>query len=175
MMGRMDSPEEFEDWYRREHGPLVGALTVASGDVDVAQDLVSEAFARALERWDRVSRMDSPSGWVRQVAINLLRRRYRRAALEQRLLGRRRPSALASPSPTIDPDLWLAVMALPPRQRAVLGLRIVLDLSQEDTAALLGIRPGTVSATLVEARRSLLRALAPDGVPEDEVTEVRHV
>jgi len=174
MMSGVGSPEGFEDWYRREHGRLLSALTVAAGDVDVAQDLVSEAFARALERWDRVSAMDSPSGWVRQVAVNLLRRRYRRAALERRLLARRPAMTLESPSQAIDPDLWVAVIALPPRQRAVLGLRIVLDLSQEDTAALLGIRPGTVSATLVEARRSLTRTLAVNGTPEDEATEVRH-
>lgn len=173
-MGAVGSPEGFEDWYRREHGRLVGALAVAAGDVDVAQDVVSEAFARALERWDRVSAMDSPSGWVRQVAVNLLRRRHRRAALERRLLGGRPARNTEAPSQTIDPDLWAAVIALPPRQRAVLGLRIVLDLSQEDTATLLGIRPGTVSATLVEARRSVTRALAPDGRPEDEATEVRH-
>lgn len=175
MMGGVGSPEAFEDWYRREHGRLLSALTVASGDADVAQDLVSEAFARALEHWDRVSTMDSPTGWVRQVAVNLLRRRYRRAALEHRLLGRRPARTMESPSQAVDPDLWVAVMALPPRQRAVLGLRIVLDLSQEDTAALLGIRPGTVSATLVEARRSLTRTLTPDGSPEHEVTEARHV
>ena len=64
---------DFEGWYRTEHRRLVAALAVSSGSVEVAQDVVSEAFARALERWDRVSRMESPTGWVRQVAVNLLR------------------------------------------------------------------------------------------------------
>lgn len=174
-MGTVSSPEGFESWYRREHGRLVGALTVAAGDAQVAQDVVSEAFARALERWDRVSTMESPSGWVRQVAINLLRRGHRRAALERRLLGARADRNVEAPSQAVDPDLWSAVTALPPRQRAVLGLRIVLDLSQEDTAALLGIRPGTVSATLVEARRNVTRALSEPVPATEPATEVRHV
>jgi RNA polymerase sigma-70 factor (ECF subfamily) len=140
-------------------------MAVSSGSVEVAQDVVSEAFARALERWDRVGRMESPTGWVRQVAVNLLRRRFRRAALEQQLLRRHPPRDEVAPSPDVDPALWAAVLALPPRQRAVLGLRVVLDLSQDDTARLLGIRPATVSATLGHARKHLEQAVA-DTTPE---------
>ena len=74
----------------------------------------------------------------------------------------------------MDPDLWRAVTDLPPRQRAVLALRSVLDLSQEETARLLGIRPGTVSATLVEARRKVTVAL-PREDPAPSAPEVPHV
>ena len=173
-MAGVGSPESFEDWYRREHGRLLGAVTVVSGDAEVAQDLVSEAFPRALERWDRVSTMDSPTGWVREVAINLHRRHHRRAALERRLLGRHPARTAEAPLMSIDPDVWDAVMALPQRQREVLGLRLVLDLSQEDTARLLGIRPGTVSATLVEARRAVTRALSGHEHPDESLSEVEH-
>jgi len=162
----------FEQWYRNEHPRLLAALTVAAGNADAAQDIVSEAFARALERWDRVAVMQSPSGWVRQVAINLLRRRMRRTALEQQLLRRQRVVDEESPSYAIEPELWAAVAALPPRQRAVVGLRVVLDLSQDDTARLLHIRPGTVSAALVAARRNVARAL--DDATDEQESEVRH-
>ena len=168
-MSTMGAVEEgFESWYRLEHPRLVAGLTVASGSVEVAQDVVSEAFARALERWDRVAAMESPTGWVRQVAVNLLRRRFRRAALEEQLLRRQPHHDVEPPALAIEPALWAAVLALPPRQRAVLGLRVVLDLSQEDTARLLGIRPATVSAALGHARRNLERALEP------ATTELRH-
>jgi RNA polymerase sigma-70 factor (ECF subfamily) len=153
----------FERWYRSEHPRLVSAFTVATGDVDVAQDLVAEAFARALARWDAVAAMESPTGWVHVVATNLLRRRMRRAELERRLLARRSAGpATDSPSPALAPEAWAALAALPPRQRAVVALRIVLDLSQDDTARLLGVRPGTVSAALVAARRSLAAVLAEE-------------
>lgn len=171
-MAGVGSVRDFEDWYRREHGRLLGAITVACGDADVAQDLVSEAFARALERWDRVSMMDSPTGWIREVAVNLVRRHHRRSALERRLLGRHPARALEPPSQAIDPDLWRAVVALPQRQRAVLGLRLVLDVSQADTARLLGIRPGTVSATLLKARRAVSHALSGDEHSATSLSEV---
>ena len=167
-MGDLDTVDDFERWYRAEHGRLVAALTVSSGSPEIAQDVASEAFARALERWDRVARMESPTGWVRQVAVNLLRRRFRRAALERQLLRRSAPRADAVPAPELDPALWSAVLDLPPRQRAVLGLRVVLDHSQDDTARLLGIRPATVSAALGHARKNLERALG------DTTTEVEH-
>jgi RNA polymerase sigma-70 factor (ECF subfamily) len=173
-MAELGADESFEGWYRKEHPGLLAALTLATGNVEVAQDLVSEAFARALERWDRVSKMASPGGWVRQVAVNLLRRTHRRAALERRLLGRHRQPTAETPMEAMDPDLWRAVTDLPPRQRAVLALRSVLDLSQEETARLLGIRPGTVSATLVEARRKVTVAL-PREDPAPSTPEVPHV
>lgn len=171
-MGPVAAEEGFEEWYRAEHARLVAALTVATGRSEVAQDLVAEAFARALERWDRVAAMESPTGWVRQVAVNLLRRNHRRSALEQRLLARHPPAPASAPSDAVDPDLWRAVVALPPRQRQVVGLRLVLDLSQADTAHLLGMRPGTVSATLVEARRAVARALDVDGEPATAIRKV---
>jgi RNA polymerase sigma factor (sigma-70 family) len=147
---------------------------VATGDTDTAQDLVSEAFARALERWERIEAMESPTGWVRQVAINLLRRRMRRATLEQQILRRQPVVDLESPSYAIEPELWTAVAALPDRQRAVVGLRVVLDLSQEETARLLRIRPGTVSAALVAARRNVAQSLRDPAPSVTAETEVRH-
>lgn len=162
-MARVDGGDEdaaFERWYRAEHARLVTSLTIMAGSVDLAHDAVADAFAKAYERWARVGGMESPTGWVRQVAVNGLRRRMRRAALERTLLRR---SEAVAPA-TIDPDLWAAVRALPERQRAVVGLRVVLDLSQAEVARLLGIRPGTVSATLVAARHNLERILRePEG------------
>ncbi len=168
-MNEVGGDRDFERWYRMEHARLLSALTVAAGDIDLADDVVAEAFSRALERWDRVARMDSPTGWTYRVAVNVLRRRQRRATFERRILARGpRPSEQAPP--TIDPDLWAVVCALPSRQRAVLGLRVVLDLSQKQTAHLLGIREGTVSATLVDARRNVARMLTePQPIPVDQL------
>src|SRR5262245_47817259 len=81
-----DEVVPFEQWYRAEHPRLLAALVVACGDEHLAQDVTAEAFARALAAWRRVSVMDEPSGWTYRVAINVLRRRARRAATEARLL-----------------------------------------------------------------------------------------
>src|ERR1700690_1678729 len=84
----VDDDSTFATWYRHEHPRLLAAMTIVTRDLHVAQDVTSEAFARALAAWARVSEMDSPTGWTYRVALNLARRRARRAALEQRLLHR---------------------------------------------------------------------------------------
>src|SRR6478752_1652568 len=92
----------FEDWYRRDHPRLVTLVSVAVGDAEIGRDATDEALTRAFERWDRVSVMASPSGWTYRVALNVARRRARRRAMEQRLLGRRRAESVPGPTG----ELW---------------------------------------------------------------------
>jgi RNA polymerase sigma-70 factor (ECF subfamily) len=155
----------FDRWYRTEHPRVLGLLTVVAGDADLAREATAEAFTRALERWDRVGAMASPSAWTYRVGVNLLRRRAQRSALERRLLPRM-PTPTAPPA--VDWELWEAVRALPTRQRTAVALRYVCDLPQDEIAAVMGIAVGTVSATLTAARRRLaadLRATDPVAEP----------
>lgn len=145
---------EFETWYRAEHPGLVASLAVAASDVALAEDAAAEAFARAFARWGRVQEMDSPTGWTYAVALNVLRRHVRRRAVEERLL-RRTVVRQAPHEEAISPEVWDAVGALPLRQRTAIALRYVLDLSQAEIATVMGIAPGTVSATLTAARSRL--------------------
>lgn len=62
----------FGTWYRAEHPRLLGLLTVVAVDADLASEVTAEAFTRALERWDRIAVMDSPSAWTYRVGVNLL-------------------------------------------------------------------------------------------------------
>lgn len=149
---------EFEDWYAREHGPLVRALLVVTGDAELASDVVAEAFSRAYEKWERVRALGNPTGWVYRVAINLLRRRWRRSGLERRWLLR-----VGRPGSTVEveavPELWTAIAGLPRRQREAIALRYVADLSERQVAEVMGIAEGTASATLAAARRRLATEL----------------
>lgn len=138
-------------------------MTVAAGDVHVATEVTDEAFVRALERWSRVAAMGAPEGWVYRVAVNLLRRRWRRAAVERRVLGRvaaDRPHAPGA-EPDLSPELWAAVRALPPRARQAVALRYVAGLSEAEVAAAMGVRVGTVASCLHGARRRLTDLLSP--------------
>ena len=150
---------DFSTWYADESDRVVRSLIVIGSDPEVVRDAVAEAFSRAHERWGRVARMASPTGWVYRVARNEIRRRERRRRLESRLL-RRQPPPLALAPPDIDPELWAAVAALPAREREVIALRDVADLRERDVAAALGISEGAASAALVSARRRLAAALA---------------
>ena len=145
---------DFERWYARERDALVRAVTVTCGDLALAEDVVAEAFSRAYERWGRVQAMGSPTGWVYRVAVNLLRRRWRRAAVERRLLFRSRP-AVSAEMADVFPELWRAIQALPPRQREAVALRYVADLTERQVAEAMSVAEGTASATLAAARRQL--------------------
>lgn len=161
----------FEGWYREQHPRLVSALTVMAGDVSVAAEVVDEAFVRAYERWGRLNGIESPTGWAFRTALNALRRRQRRAALEARLHYRWVAGGgpgRTSPSPPADwsVEVWDAMARLPARERTAIALRYVADLSTDEIACAMQIAPGTVGSTLHAARRSLARALDPDGAAD---------
>lgn len=104
--------------------------------------------------------MDSPAAWTYRVAVNLLRRSLRRAAVEQRLWSR---AVEPGRPPAVDPELWAAVRTLPVRQRTAIALRYVCDLPQADIAVVMHVAPGPVSATLTAARRRLAVVLGEPG------------
>jgi RNA polymerase sigma-70 factor (ECF subfamily) len=155
---------DFEGWYRAHHATVLRSLAVAAGDVEVGREATDEAFARALERWDTVSAMSSPTGWVYVVAMNLLRRGYRRRQLERRALANAGGPTDAPPG-TLPVEVWDAVRGLSPRQREVLGLRYLAAMTEPEIAATLRIAPGTVARTLHDARWRLGEQL---GVHDNE-------
>src|ERR1700722_13452866 len=138
----VDEDATFAAWYRNEHPRLLATMTVVTRDVHVAQDVTAEAFARALAAWTRVSAMDSPTGWTYRVAVNLARRRARRAALEQRLLHRMLPADNGLP-PDRAFELWDAVRALPPRARTAVALRYAGGLTESEAATAMDVAVGT--------------------------------
>ena len=152
---------DFAAWYEAEFGRLVGVLARLGVEHEDADDLASEAFSRALQRWNHVGRMDSPTAWVYRVALNLLRRRARRRALERRALLKSGTNDQRLDSPPV----WDAVTRLPPRQQTAIVLHYLLDLPYEQVANVMGIAAGTVAATLSAARRNLQTALGEEEEP----------
>ena len=146
----------FEDWYRGEYRNIVHSLVLITGNGEVAVEAASEACARALEHWERVSVMISPSGWTYTVGLNVARRALRRARIEALVLRR----AAVAPRLSEDwPELWEAVRRLPRQQRVAVVLHYVADLSQKDVASVMGVAQGTVAATLHTARKRLADSL----------------
>lgn len=152
---------EFEQWYQDEHPRLAASLVVIAGSVDLARDAVDEAFVRALERWSRVSRMESPTGWTYRVALNLVRRQHRRKTLEKRATQKAAFSVIV-PGPA--GETWQLVAELPPRQREAIVLRHIADMTEAEVASVMGVRRSTVSSTLKAAHQNLKSALTSEEI-----------
>src|SRR3954452_1871752 len=168
----VDNDAAFASWYRNEHPRILAAMTIVTNDLHTAQDVTAEAFARALAAWNRVSTMESPTGWTYRVALNVVRRRARRAALEQRALRRMPPPAEGLP-PERAIELWDAVSALPPRARTAIALRYAAVITEAEVAEAMHVKVGTVSATLSNVRRALAASLG-DPTPEAAAQPRRH-
>lgn len=153
-------PPDFETWYQREFPRVRRAMTVATGDPGLGEEAAAEAFALALVHWRRVSRMESPGGWVHTTALNQVRRSWRRAALESRYRARQRDEHVPAPEAP-DTALWRAVQALSPRARTAIALRYVADLTEAEVAAAMHVTRGTVASTLSRARTQLAAQLQP--------------
>ena len=149
--------EVYHACYRR----LVAQLFAFTDDVTEAQDVVQEAFARALARPRAFADVDNPEAWLRTVAINLVRRRWRRRKLLDTILLRERPvQRLAEPGPEPDrTDLHGALAALPHHYREVVVLHYLADLPVDAIAELLSVPVGTVKSRLSRARTALAARL----------------
>lgn len=158
----MGTDPDFEPWFRDVWPRMVRALAAQGVPLPEAEEAVAEACARALKRWASVGSMAAPEAWTYRVAQNVVRRRARRASIEKRLTAALRGGT--TPPPDVTHPLWRYVSLLPPREREVLVLRYVCDLTQRAIAEWLDIAPGTVAATLAHARRHLVEA----GLLEEE-------
>jgi RNA polymerase sigma-70 factor (ECF subfamily) len=150
----METPIEFSEWYAAEYSRLVVLLALSTGSREVGEDAAAEAFARAYEKWDRVRRMATPTGWTYTVGLNVARRKMRRAALERALLRRQKLSEFTTSPPDLS-ELREAVEDLPDRQRTAVLLRYYADLPESEIAKVMKVSPGTIAKTLHVARKRL--------------------
>jgi DNA-directed RNA polymerase specialized sigma24 family protein len=166
--------DEFAAFYRATRERCLRAVIAGSGRPDLAEDLVAEAYTRALLSWRTVRGHPAPEAWVVRTALNTgvswWRRRRREVPLDDHdapAPGGDDPGGRPGPPGGLvgDPDLLAALRALPRRQREVVALRLFLDLDMAATAAVLGIAPGTVGAHLSRAVAALRAALPQDADP----------
>ena len=163
----MTHSRDFAAFYAATFQPLCAQLYVHTGDMAEAQDVVQEAFCRALPRWHQLSQFDEPIAWVRKVAWNLATSRWRRLR-KITDLGRRDEAA-----PPPEPDrvaLQVALAALPERHRQAIILHYLEDLPVNEIAAVTGAAEGTVKSWLHRGRAALASHL-DDSLPTREVSD----
>jgi RNA polymerase sigma factor (sigma-70 family) len=154
---------EFAEFYTACRDECLCIVLINVGNRQLAEDLVAEAFTRALMSWRKVSQQPSPKGWVVRTALNTSVswwRRNRREVLADTIEAPGIPDRY----PGLDTAMVTALRRLPKRQREVVTLRILLDLDTATTAATLGIAQGTVGAHL---NRTI--AVLRDELPAQEI------
>lgn len=167
----MDDREQVREVYAVSAARLVSQLYALTGDFGEAQDLVHEAFARALSRPGRLRQVDNPEAWLRTVAINLARSRYRRRALFDRLVSTRLAAAV-EPAPGLSPDhvaLVDALQRLPRPVRETVVLHHLADLPVTEVARLTNCSVDAVKTRLVRGRRALAQLLREPASAESEL------
>ena len=164
--------------YREWFGRAVGVLARSVGDLDLAEEVVQDAFATALERWPRDGLPDDPGAWIirtaRNRAIDRLRRRRmaterERQAVELEALRR----AIEPERDSSIPDERLGLMfacchpSLAPEASVALSLRLVGGLTVEEIARALLSTPPAIAQRLVRAKRTLREQRVSVDVPAD--------
>jgi RNA polymerase sigma-70 factor (ECF subfamily) len=160
--------DEFEALYAAEAQGLFAFLVYRTGDRALAEDLMADAFERALRsrgRFDR--RRGSRKTWLYAIALNALRDHARRAAAEGRALERvGPPSAEALDDRVIaglgDREALLAALAsLSEDEREAIALRFGADLTVPEVARALGEPLQRVEGRVYRALRKLRDRLEP--------------
>jgi RNA polymerase sigma-70 factor (ECF subfamily) len=151
--------EEIEDVYRRRLAELRRVATAITGSREAALDAVQDAFARAIRQRESFRGEGSLDAWLWRIVVNTARDHAKERAAQPLEDASVRASGGSESGAPGERGLHVLVAELPERQRLTLFLRYYADLDYGTIAAALEISPGTVGATLSQAREGLRRLM----------------
>ena len=158
----LEAPLDYTRFFYDEFASVVRTVALILRDTDRAEDIAEDAFLQLLLNWNKVSRYESPGGWVRRVAIRLAMRALRRDRLWSVVRHR---MITPGPEPPSRYDLAGAIAKLPGSQRAAIVLHYYEDRPLAEVAALTGCSEATARVRLHRARRRLAQLLGEADVP----------
>jgi RNA polymerase sigma-70 factor (sigma-E family) len=165
MTKRQERDRSFGEYVAGRRAHLYRTAYLLCGDPHRAEDIVQLALTKLYAAWPRASRLESVDAYVRRIVVNAHIDETRRPWRRERPVELDPGSALDQPVDDAvsleDSDaLWTALRGLAPGQRRVVVLRHYWGLSVDETAADLGISPGTVKSQTSDALARLRAALS---------------
>jgi RNA polymerase sigma-70 factor (sigma-E family) len=164
---------EFAEFVASSHRALLRSAYLLVGDRGQAEDVVQDALFRTYLSWDRLRAADAAYAYTRTTLVRLVGRGARRRWRGELPSGRpgNERDAAAVPDADLALDVRHALAELPWGQRAALVLRYFDDLSEAETAAVLGCSVGTVKSRTNRGLQALRgRGLLAEPA-ESEVTD----
>ena len=152
--------DQFEELYAAEAQGLFAFLTYRTGDRALAEDLLADAFERALRaKYDK--RKGSAKTWLYSIALNALRDHMRRAAAEERAYARVEVPVPGDPFADFEhrEELTRALARLSGEEREAIALRYGAGLTVPEMAKVLGEPLTTIEGRVYRALRKLREAL----------------
>jgi RNA polymerase sigma-70 factor (sigma-E family) len=158
-------PSGLEELYVAHAPAALRFAYYLSGDGEHAKDLVQDAFVRVAGRFAHIRRPDVFDTYLRRTIFNLHTSRLRRLRLERVYLARE--ARRAEPSRTdADPaerdEIWSVILELPARQRAAIVLRFYEDLSEHESAEIVGCSVGALNQLIARATATLRQRFRKD-------------
>jgi len=158
----LEASRTFEAFYQAEAQTLFRRLWLVTGNRAEAEELMQDAFLIVWQRWDRVTGMDDPVGYLYRTAMNLFRKRYRRTMLAVRRTVGLAPST-DDFSDADDRHVVRHVLAgLPPRQRAALVLTELLGFTSKEAGDALGVTDATIRSLTRHGRDAFRQVMEVD-------------
>jgi RNA polymerase sigma-70 factor (sigma-E family) len=156
---------EFTDFVADHGGQLLRTACLVTGDAHLGEDLLQTALAKAYGSWEKVRRADHPVAYVRRLMINAHLSWVRRLMNTEQVLETIPETGSGDPQTAhADSDeMRQALRQLSTRVRTALVLRYFEDLSEADTAALMGCSRSTVNNHVTRGLAALRALLAPNG------------
>ncbi|MDA0171280.1 sigma-70 family RNA polymerase sigma factor [Solirubrobacter taibaiensis] len=153
--------DAFEQLYAAEASALFSFLAYRTGDRGLAEDLLADAFERAL-RGRYNARKGSAKTWLYAIALNVLRDHMRRAAAESRAYERVDEGVARDPFADVEvrDELMRGLTGLSAEEREAISLRFGAGLTVPELATVLGEPLTTVEGRVYRALRKLREALA---------------
>lgn len=157
--------QTFDEFVREHRSSLLKFAMVLTGDLRLAEDLVSDALDRAYESWTRIALMDRPVAYLRKAIVSAYLSTRRRWARDLSRFFVREPG-----EETAAVDERRAMVSrlakLTSRQRSVVVLRYYADRDDDEIAEMVGCSPATVRSHAARALRALRMEIALEGASD---------